>query len=40
MLGNLLATAGMGFYMWRTHPTLRDQFAHALDRPHAATGRP
>lgn len=33
MLGNLLAAIGMGFYLWRAHPSLRDQFAHALDRP-------
>ncbi|MBX6330515.1 MAG: hypothetical protein IRY91_01575 [Gemmatimonadaceae bacterium] len=28
--GNLLAAAMMGTYMWRTHPALRQEFAHAL----------
>ena len=30
MAGNLLASAGMGFYLLRTHPALREQFRHAL----------
>lgn len=28
--GNLLAALMMGVYMWRTHPSLRQEFAHAL----------
>lgn len=31
MIGNLLSPAAMGIYIWRVHPQLRDQFAHALD---------
>ena len=31
MAGNLLATIGMGLYLWRAHPMLRQQFTHALD---------
>ena len=34
MIGNLLAAAAMGTYLLRAHPVLRDQFAHAIDRPH------
>jgi len=34
MIGNVLAAAAMGVYLLRAHPLLRDQFAHALDRPH------
>ena len=33
MIGNLLAAAAMGMYLVRAHPVLREQFAHALDRP-------
>lgn len=41
MLGNLLAAIGMGFYLWRAHPSLREQFAHALDRPaHSVASNP
>lgn len=39
MLGNLLAAIGMGFYLWRTHPALRDQFDHALDQRPATVAR-
>ena len=39
MLGNLLATIGMAVYLWRTHPALRDQFAHALDHAQAPVAR-
>lgn len=28
--GNVLAALLMGVYMWRTHPALRQEFAHAL----------
>lgn len=31
MIGNLIAAAGMGVYMWRAHPELREELAHALD---------
>jgi putative oxidoreductase len=31
MAGNLLAAIGMGAYLWRTHPALREQFRHAID---------
>jgi len=31
MIGNLLATAGMGYYFWRMHGELADQFRHSLD---------
>jgi uncharacterized membrane protein YphA (DoxX/SURF4 family) len=31
MAGNLIAAALMGAYMWRTHPELAAEFAHALD---------
>ncbi len=31
MIGNVLAAACMGTYMWRRHPELRMEFAHALD---------
>ncbi len=31
MVGNLLAAATMGIYLWRVHPVLRDRLAHALD---------
>jgi uncharacterized membrane protein YphA (DoxX/SURF4 family) len=34
MIGNVLAAAAMGIYLLRAHPMLRDQFAHAIDRPH------
>jgi uncharacterized membrane protein YphA (DoxX/SURF4 family) len=34
MIGNLLAAAAMGTYLLRAHPVLREQFAHAIDRPH------
>jgi hypothetical protein len=29
-IGNLVATASMGTYLWRTHPLLGRDFAHAL----------
>ena len=29
-VGNLLAAVTMGLYLWRTHPALRQEFAHAL----------
>jgi hypothetical protein len=35
MIGNVLAAAAMGTYLLRAHPVLRDQFAHAIDRPAA-----
>lgn len=35
MIGNLLAAAAMGTYLLRAHPLLREQFAHAIDRPAA-----
>ncbi len=31
MLGNLLATVTMGTYIWRTHPLLSQDLAHALN---------
>ena len=31
MIGNLLATAGMGYYFWRMHGELADEFRHSLD---------
>ena len=31
MIGNLIAAAAMGAYIWRAHPRLRDQLAHAFD---------
>jgi uncharacterized membrane protein YphA (DoxX/SURF4 family) len=34
MIGNLLAAAAMGVYLLRAHPVLREQFRHAIDRPH------
>jgi putative oxidoreductase len=34
MIGNLLAAAAMGVYLLRAHPVLREQFEHAIDRPH------
>ena len=33
MLGNLIAAAGMGLYLWRTYPQLSEQLQHALDVP-------
>jgi putative oxidoreductase len=33
MIGNLLAAAGMGTYLLRAHPLLREQFRHAIDTP-------
>jgi hypothetical protein len=29
-IGNLLAAAAMGTYLWRTHPELGSEFSHAL----------
>jgi hypothetical protein len=29
-IGNLLAAGAMGTYLWRRHPELRSEFAHAL----------
>jgi putative oxidoreductase len=31
MVGNLISAAAMGAYIWRAHPRLHEQFAHALD---------
>ena len=31
MLGNLIAASAMGFYFWRTHRELGDEFRHSLD---------
>jgi putative oxidoreductase len=31
MVGNLISAAAMGVYIWRAHPRLHEQFAHALD---------
>jgi uncharacterized membrane protein YphA (DoxX/SURF4 family) len=31
MLGNLIAAAAMGYYFWRTHRELGDEFRHSLD---------
>jgi uncharacterized membrane protein YphA (DoxX/SURF4 family) len=31
MLGNLIAAMAMGYYFWRTHKELRDEFRHSLD---------
>ena len=31
LAGNIIAAALMGGYMWRLHPELRGEFAHALD---------
>ena len=29
-LGNVMASLLMGIYLWRTHPALRQEFAHAM----------
>lgn len=31
MIGNLIAAAGMGFFLWRAYPQLTGQLSHALD---------
>ena len=31
LIGNLLAAAAMGFYFWRTHKELAEEFRHSLD---------
>jgi hypothetical protein len=31
MLGNLIAASAMGFYFWRTHRELSEEFRHSLD---------
>jgi uncharacterized membrane protein YphA (DoxX/SURF4 family) len=31
MLGNLIAASSMGYYFWRTHRELREEFRHSLD---------
>lgn len=31
LIGNLLAAGAMGFYFWRTHKELGEQFRHSLD---------
>ena len=31
MAGNLIAAVMMGTYLWRTHPALKEEFAHAVD---------
>jgi putative oxidoreductase len=31
LIGNLLAAAAMGFYFWRTHKELAEEFKHSLD---------
>jgi putative oxidoreductase len=37
MVGNLIASAAMGFYLLRRHPVLHEQFRHSLDaRPWRA----
>jgi uncharacterized membrane protein YphA (DoxX/SURF4 family) len=33
MIGNLIAAAAMGGYLWHVHPLLRDQLTHAFDAP-------
>jgi hypothetical protein len=33
MIGNLIAAAAMGTYLWRVHPMLRDQLTHVFDAP-------
>jgi putative oxidoreductase len=33
MIGNLIAAAAMGVYLWRVHPLLRQQLLHAFDAP-------
>ncbi|HZS61690.1 MAG TPA: DoxX family protein [Gemmatimonadaceae bacterium] len=30
MIGNLIAAAGMGFYLWRAYPRLSEEFSHAM----------
>lgn len=36
-VGNILAAASMGYYLWRAHNELAGEFEHALDDPDAAT---
>ena len=31
LIGNLLAAGAMGFYFWRTHKELAEEFRHSLD---------
>jgi hypothetical protein len=31
LIGNILAAGAMGFYFWRTHKELREEFRHSLD---------
>jgi uncharacterized membrane protein YphA (DoxX/SURF4 family) len=31
LIGNVIATVGMCWYLWRARPVLKEQFAHALD---------
>ncbi|HUF27927.1 MAG TPA: hypothetical protein VMM18_13205 [Gemmatimonadaceae bacterium] len=31
MIGNLIAATAMGTYLWRAHPELADELAHAVD---------
>jgi uncharacterized membrane protein YphA (DoxX/SURF4 family) len=45
MLGNLIAAAAMGYYFWRTHKELGEEFKHSLDweghaPPHAQSAGP
>lgn len=38
MVGNLLAAAAMGFYFWRGHRELGDEFRHSLDYEEPTAG--
>ncbi|HEU4993721.1 MAG TPA: hypothetical protein VFT29_02845, partial [Gemmatimonadaceae bacterium] len=40
MIGNLLAAAGMGWYLLRAHPGLREQFRHSIERPSPQAASP
>jgi uncharacterized membrane protein YphA (DoxX/SURF4 family) len=40
MIGNVLAAAAMGFYFWRTHRELGEEFRHSLDWETAAPPEP
>ena len=40
-VANLIAAAAMGWFLWKRHPGIADDFEHAEDPvPTAATGRP
>ena len=30
-IGNLIAAISMGYYMWRTHPALKEELRYALE---------